>query len=249
MHRELPDYVERMLQAPNAEETHSLVRRCNISDKKWNIFCCAFGGALKKRKQKDIAVDYGMSAARVSIIVKDVLTRLTRVVTEPNAPDVVLAYRKSRLAELKNINVCNARPVLELTKMFSEDKYHKCHSDIHLGWGCKVDFVVNGGEYLSIIGRSRLKGSRGFLEPTGYKSAYTIFWAERSDNTSKVSARILFDWGFNVGVFSGPARESLLLIDFNEEFWVVDRYAILDDLKHIVIYLKPAVIAPIATAH
>lgn len=245
MHRELPDYVERMLQAPNAEETHSLVRHCNISDKKWNIFCCALGGALKKRKQKDIAVDYGMSAARVSIIVKDVLTQLTRVVEEPDAPDVVRAYRKSRFAALKKRMVANAGTIWNITKLFSSDRYDKRHVNVHLDWQYNVDFIANG-ENLTITGRSRLSVSCGNFESL----IYTIFWSVKDNNGSRaLSASKLFNEGFKEEISYFAVRNSILVIDFNENFWVVDRYTILDDLKHLVIHLKPAVVALAAPAH
>ena len=245
MHRELPDYVERMLQAPNAEETHSLVRRCNISDKKWNVFRCVFGGALKRRKQKDIAADFGISAARVSIIVKDVLKRLTRVVEKPDAPDVVRAYRISRLEALKKINVVNAGKVRELTNLFEAECYHKCHPETNLGWDCKVDFVANG-EKLSIIGRSRLTVPCGYLEPL----KYTIFWSAKSPVPSAVPAEELFGRYDNiVGPDYHAVRNSRLLIDFDKDFWVVDRYMTFDKQERLVVFVEPAVIASVATAH
>ena len=136
MHRDLPDYVKRMLQAPLARETLSLVRRCNISDDKWKVFYLAEGGVFKRKKQKEIAVDYNISPARVSTIVRDVRARLIRAVTKPDAPDVVRAYRKSRFAELKNLKFSSVGTVFNITNLFLSDrcdKHHERHQRHHPG--------------------------------------------------------------------------------------------------------------------
>ena len=218
-----------MLQAPLARETLSLVKRCNISDDKWRVLCLAEGGALKK-KQKEIAVDYNISSARVSTIVKDVRTRLIRAVTEPDAPDIVRAYRKSRFAELKNLKFSNAETVFNITNLFLSDRCDKHHERHHLEWGCKVDFVADG-ESLAITGRSRTSDG---------VSTYTIFWAEKRDGTTEANAGSLFG-GFNISGDNYPAvRDSFLLIDFNEMFWAVSRCSICQDKQRLNIYLEPA---------
>ena len=230
MHRDLPDFVKRMLQAPLARETLSLVRRCNIGDDKWKVFCLAEGGAWKRKKQKEIAVDYNISPARVSTIVKDVSTRLIRAVAEPDAPDMVRAYRKSRFAELKNLKFSNVGTVFNITNLFLSDRCDKHHERHHLGWDCKVDFVADG-ESLAITGRSRT--TDGF-------SAYTIFWSEKSDGTTEAVAGNLFG-GFNSSGDNYPAvRDSFLLIDFKEMFWAVGRCSIRQDKQQLTIYLEPA---------
>ena len=239
MHRERPDYVKRMLQAPLARETLSLVRRCNISDDKWKIFRLAEGGVWRRLKQKEIAAQYDISAARVSMIVRDVRERLIRAVKEPDAADMVRAYRRLRYAELKNRLVDNAGTVRDITKLFSSDRYDKRHADVHLGWDYKVDFVA-AGERLSITGRSRLSDSRGDSEPTGYRSAYTIFWAVKANSPTEVPAMSLFGNGSADSICHRAVRRSLLLIDFNEMFWVVAGRSILLGEKRLVINLEPA---------
>lgn len=230
MHRDLPDFVKRMLQAPLERETLSLVRRCNISDDKWKVFCLAEGGAWKRKKQKEIAVDCNISSARVSMIVKDVGTKLIRAVMEPDAPDMVRAYRNSRFAELKNRKLSNVGTVSNITNLFLSDRCDKHHERHHLGWDCKVDFVADG-ESLAITGRSRM--SDGF-------STYTIFWSEKSDGTTEATAGNLFG-GFSCPGANYPAvRDSFLLIDFNEMFWTVSRCSIRQDKLRLNIYLEPA---------
>ena len=230
MHRDLPDFVKRMLQAPLERETLSLVRRCNISDDKWKVFCLAEGGAWKRKKQKEIAVDCNISSARVSMIVKDVGTKLIRAVMEPDAPDMVRAYRNSRFAELKNRKLSNVGTVSNITNLFLSDRCDKRHERHHLGWDCKVDFVADG-ESLAITGRSRM--SDGF-------STYTIFWSEKSDGTTEATAGNLFG-GFGCPGANYPAvRDSFLLIDFNEMFWAVSRCSIRQDKQRMNIYLEPA---------
>ena len=249
MNRELPDQVIRMLQTPKAPETLSLVRRCNISARHWDIFCRAMSGGLKRCKQKDIAAELRLSASRISKIVRHVRERLILAVEKPNDPDkvkvLVRAYRKSRFKVLKTQYVANAKPASEITILFTSDRYATFREYTHLSWGCKVDFVV-GGEYLSIKGRSRLDApQRGFeWEPTKYDMPYTIFWAEKGNGPAEVIAERLF--GSNCYTEFAPpytmalVRCSLLLVDFNERFWVVDSYQISEDEKRLSIYLKPA---------
>lgn len=222
-----------------ARETLSLVRRCNISDDKWKIFRLAEGGTWRRLKQKEIAAQYDISAARVSMIVRDVIERLIRAVKEPDAADMVRAYRRSRYAELKNRLVANAGTVRDITKLFSSDRYDKRHADVHIGWDCKVDFVA-AGERLSITGRSRLSDFRGDFKPTGYRSAYTIFWAVKANGPTEVPATSLFGNDLTGGIFYRAVRRSLLLIDFNDIFWVVAGRSILLGEKRLVIFLKPA---------
>ena len=167
MNKKLPSLVKKLLRDFDSQKTLSYIRRCNISDVNWRIFYLAKGQGMRK-KQKEIAVEYSITASRVSAIVRDVLKRLELSSLEPNNPCIVHAYRTSRCKLLKNVKVVNKRKVRTITELFRSDRCDKAHKNIHLEWTCKVNFFAKG-ERLFIVGKSRLDKKRDFIKWTEYQ--------------------------------------------------------------------------------
>jgi hypothetical protein len=203
-----------------------------------------------RKKQKEIAVEYSITASRVSAIVRDVLKRLELSSLEPKNPCIVHAYRTSRCKLLKNVKVVNARKVCKITELFRSDRCDKAHKKIHLEWTCKVNFFAKG-ERLFIVGKSRLDKKRGGRS-TEYWDQYAVFWAKKYDEHEEQDAELIQDAGhlfvsFERG-YGHPnekmvyvSRSALLLIDYDEEFWVVDHVNIHENKESIDIHLKLAV--------
>ena len=250
MNKKLPSLVKKLLRDFNSQKTLSYIRRCNISDVNWRIFCLAKGCGIRK-KQKEIAVEYSITASRVSAIVRDVLKRLELSSLEPNNPRIVHAYRTSRCKLLKNVKVVNAEKVCKITELFRSDRCDKAHKNIHLEWTCKVNFFAKG-ERLFIVGKSRLDKKRDFIKWTEYQDQYAVFWAKKYDEHEEQDAELIQDAGhlfvsFERG-YGHPnekmvyvSRPALLLIDYNEEFWVVDHMNIHENKESVDIHLKLAV--------
>lgn len=251
MNKKLPSLVKKLLRDFNSQKTLSYIRRCNISDVNWRIFCLAKGRGIRK-KQKEIAVEYSITASRVSAIVRDVLKRLELSSLEPNNPRIVHAYRTSRCKLLKNVKVVNASDVGKITKLFRSDRCDKAHKYIHLDWKCKVNFFA-GGEHLFIVGKSRLDKERD-SKLTEYQDQYAVFWAKKYDEHEEQDTELIQDAGhlfvsFERG-YGHPnekmvyvSRPALLLIDYNEEFWVIDidKVNIHENKESVDIHLKRGV--------
>lgn len=245
----MPGFVKKLLRDFNSQKTLSYIRRCNISDVNWRIFCLAKGRGMRK-KQKEIAIAYSITASRVSAIVSDVLKRLELSSLEPNNPRIIHAYRTSRCKLLKNVKVVNASDVRTITKLFRSDRCDKAHKDIHLEWKCKVNFFVEG-EQLFIVGKSRLDKKRDY-KLTEYLDQYAVFWAKKREGCDEQDAELIQDAGHIFVSFEGSFRHpnekmvyvsrlALLLIDYNEEFWVIDKVNIHKNKESVDIHLKRAV--------
>ena len=249
MNKKLPNLVKKLLRDFNSQKTLSYIRRCNISDVNWRIFCLAKGRGMRK-KQKEIAVEYSITASRVSAIVRDVLKRLELSSLEPNNPCIVHAYRTSRCKLLKNVKVVKASAVCEITDLFRSDRCDKAHKYIHLEWKCKVNFFA-GDEQLFIVDKSRLDKYRGDRS-TEYRDQYAIFWAKKYDEREEQDAELIqnaehlfvsFERGYRHPneKMVYVSRQARLLIDYNEEFWVIDKVNIHENKGGVDIYLKLAV--------
>lgn len=252
MNKKLPSLVKKLLRDFNSQKTLSYIRRCNISDVNWRIFCLTKGRGIRK-KQKEIAIEYSITASRVSAIVRDVLKRLELSSLEPKNPRIIHAYRTSRCKLLKNVKVVNASDVRTITKLFRSDRCDKAHKDIHLEWKCKVNFFVEG-EQLFIVGKSRLDKERD-SKLTEYLDQYAVFWAKKREGCDEQDAELIQDAGhlFVSSVERGyghpnekmvyVSRQALLLIDYNEEFWVIDidKVNIHENKESVDIHLKRAV--------
>jgi hypothetical protein len=249
MNTKLPSLVEKLLRDFNSQKTLSYIRRCNISDVNWRIFCLAKGRGIRK-KQKEIAVEYSITASRVSAIVRDVLKRLELSSLEPNNPRIVHAYRTSRCKLLKNVKVVNAEKVCKITELFRSDRCDKAHKYIHLDLKCKVNFFANH-EQLFIVGKSRLDKNRGDRS-TEYWDQYAVFWAKKYEAREEQDAELIQDAEHIFVSFERDFRHpnkkmvyvswpAFLLIDYNEEFWVIDKVNIHENKESIDIHLKLAV--------
>ena len=249
MNKKLPSLIKKLLRDFNSQKTLSYIKRCNISDVNWRIFCLAKGRGIRK-KQKEIAIEYSITASRVSAIVRDVLKRLELSSLEPNNPRIVHAYRTSRCKLLKNVKVVNASDVRTITELFRSDRCDKAHKYIHLDWKCKVNFFANH-EQLFIVGKSRLDENRG-LKLKVYRDQYAIFWAKKYEEREEQDVELIQDAEHIFVSFEGNFRHpnekmvyvsrlALLLIDYNEEFWVIDKVNIHKNKESVDIHLKLAV--------
>lgn len=242
MNKKLPGLAKVLLRDFDSQKTLSYIRRCNISDVNWRIFCLAKGRGIRK-KQKEIANEYSITASRVSAIVRDVLKRLELSSLEPNNPRIVHAYRTSRWKLLKNVKVVNASAVWTITELFRSDRCDKAHKYIHLDWKCKVNFFAEGKQ-LFIVGKSRLDENRGYRS-TEYRDQYAIFWAKKREGCDEQDAEHIFvsferDFRHPNEKMVYVSRLALLLIDYNEEFWVIDKVNIHKNKESIDIHLKLA---------
>jgi hypothetical protein len=134
--------------------------------------------------------------------------------------------------------------------LFRSDRCDKAHKKIHLEWKCKVNFFA-GGEHLFIVGKSRLDKKRD-SKLTEYLDQYAVFWAKKYDEHEEQDAELIQDAGHLFVSFERGyglpnekmvyvSRPAFLLIDYNEEFWVVDHVNIHENKESVDIHLKLSV--------
>lgn len=235
MHKQLPDFVKKLLLRYNELETHLYVLGKGISLRNWVTFCVA-EGALdgRRRKLREIAEVEKVSVPRVSAILKNVRNRIIGNEVGRTKLGLLRDYRAGRYSALKCYPIINAKPVESLTRHFRIRP--RCWAANRLGWDCHVSFFADGKslqiEKSSIWGRYVINARFMGCGICSLSKGYAVLWARDGDGNTSNTAGYIFD--------NKCIREASLLVDYNGAFWVEDRVEVFREEKRLVVYLKPA---------
>lgn len=266
MRREYPARLRALLDVWDEENTSALVESKGVTLRNWRMFCLEAGVVNGRRwKQREIAAEYKLTIARVSKILGAVRRRLGGSVECYERLCPTREYRSVRRQVLQKSQIVNASFVNALTSMFKNNTLTSMFTKASWPKVSErldykeyfVEFIAKGKNWLKVsagsVGRvidwprepeHLWLGShkRYYSHKRVVCPGYTVFWLVVDvEGVGNQASRIVND--------GHCIRDSYLIFDCEGSFWVMDKVEILRKEKRLVVHLKPAVVASVATAH
>ena len=270
MRREYPENVRNLLSSWEAEKTVRFVESRGISSRNWRMFCLESGVVDgRKWKQREIAVEYKMTIARVSSILRTIMARLSGTEKDRTILGLTREYRAGRYRILKENQIVNATKVGALTSLFRRTSSCATTESIEFvadGKQCRVKSVGRLGRKVrwehseelvqlfclkKMFGRQRRGLARyfqGFFDDSRLILAGQPHFFDRKivDSPGFVVLWTEVDVGkvgnkvCEISCSRGANGDSFLVFDCGGAFWVVDKFDFHTKEKRLIVRLKPA---------
>ena len=241
MRREYPERVRELFDEWDEEETRLFVNFKGVSDRNWHMLCLEAGVVDGRRwKQREIATEYKLTNAGVSKILRTVMNRLLDI-EEGRARTKIGLMRTQRVMAyriLRWVPVVNASKMVVLASKIRD--YSRLIISTGFGWDCKIVFVADKRR-LHIASVSCLKDDK---KVNGTSVLFVILWAKEATKDDFEHDGNLFK-AENESIGRRCNRGALLVINYKDLFWVVDKFDFHKGEKCLVVHLAPAEYGPV----